>query len=97
MGNAVFEKWMTEYNVDEIEERLCTRFVLGGHKAAIAKVVKRATVMLVSDLAPESVETCAMIPRSSIESALDTALESVTSDPRILVLPEGASVIMSVE
>jgi nickel-dependent lactate racemase len=96
LGNATFEKWMVGSSADDILSRIKSEFVLGGHKAAaIARVLKRATVLLVSALPPELVRACGMQPCPDIESALQTALRQVGREPLIYVMPEGAAVVPS--
>ena len=96
LGNVTFEEWMVGASADDILARIQREFVLGGHKAvAIARVLKRAAVSLVSGLPPEVVRECSMTPYTDLESALHAALEQMGPDPNIVVLPRGASVLVS--
>jgi lactate racemase len=97
LGNRTFESWMTGSSPDEILERIQQEFVLGGHKAAaVAAVLKRAAVYLVSALPDELVRRCGMVPFSGeagVRAALDAALGSVGPGASVLVLPQGGSVL----
>ena len=74
-------------------DRIQQEFVLGGHKAAaIAKVARNARIFLVS-------RSLAGVPMTGIEHyssaqvALDAAFEVVGAGARVIVLPEGSSVL----
>ncbi|MGQ9598317.1 MAG: nickel-dependent lactate racemase [Anaerolineae bacterium] len=96
-GNQTFEKWMTTAtSPDELLGRIQQKFVLGGHKAAaIASVLKRARVYLVSALPEELVRRCGLVPFSDPDRAVRAALGELGLDARILVLPEGSSILPS--
>ena len=95
LGNKTFESWMLEArSPEDILTRLQREFALGGHKAAaVASVLKRAAVYLVSALPQELVETCGLRPFAAIEQAIEAALDQIGPTARILVLPEGGSVL----
>ncbi len=94
LGNRTFETWMAGSSPDEILARIQQEFVLGGHKAAaVAAVLKRAAVYLVSALPAELVSRCGMRPFDDAGAALEAALATVGDSARILVLPEGGSVL----
>lgn len=94
LGNRTFEEWMVGSSADDILCRIKTSFVLGGHKAAaIARVLKRATVMLVSALPPDLVSRCGMLPFSDVGAAIMAALGEAGRDPLIYSMPEGAAVV----
>lgn len=97
MGNQTFEKWVTTAtSPDELLGRIQQKFVLGGHKAAaIASVLKRARVYLVSALPEELVRRCGLVPFSDPDRAVQAALGELGLDAQILVLPEGSSILPS--
>ena len=96
LGNQTFEQWMVGSSADDILCHIRTNFVLGGHKAAaIAMVLKRATVMLVSALPPDLVTKCGMLPFSDVGAAMQAALAQAGRDPLIYAMPEGAAVVPS--
>ena len=94
-GNATFETWLRDArSPDEVLERIQTSFVLGGHKAAaVAVVLKRASVHLVSSLPPETVRSCGLITFSDAGHAVKAAFDRVGSSAGLLVMPEGGSVL----
>jgi nickel-dependent lactate racemase len=95
LGNQTFEVWMTgASSPDDLLERIQQEFVLGGHKAAaVAAVLKRAQVYLVSVLPDELVRQCGVVPFDNLATALDTALDEIGSDASVLVLPQGGSIL----
>ena len=75
-------------------ERIQREFRLGGHKAAaIAMVLEHADIYLVSDLAPDLVESLFMRPFSTVQAAYDAAAEKLGRDASVLVMPYGGSTL----
>jgi nickel-dependent lactate racemase len=94
LGNRTFEAWLTSATPDELLARIQQEFVLGGHKAAaVAAVLRRATVYLVSALPEELVRRCGMVPFAG----LDAALDEMGPNASLLVLPEGGSILPLVQ
>jgi lactate racemase len=94
LGNPIFEQWMVGSTPEQILERIRNNFVLGGHKAAaIAQVLQRASILLVSDIPAEQVQACGMQPFADLDAAIRAALKRSPSDPVIVVIPEGSSVL----
>ncbi len=97
LGEEMFEKWMLQYTPDEMVEKINETFVLGGHKAAaIALVLQRATVILVSDLPDEFVRKIHLTPAPDIETAYAMAQKLVGIDGKVLVMPYGGSTLPEV-
>lgn len=97
-GNPIFEDWLVGADSDQILTRIQKRFVLGGHKAAaIACVLQRATVFLVSSLPPNLVHDCGLSPYSDLDLALREALDCFEQSPVITIIPTGAEVIPEVK
>ena len=98
-GNRTFERWLRDAaSPDEVLARIQADFVLGGHKAAaVASVLKRADVYLVSTMPSELVSQCGMLPFSDVETALDKAIEEVGVAASVAVLPVGGSVLPAIE
>ncbi|MFZ5918529.1 MAG: nickel-dependent lactate racemase [Chloroflexota bacterium] len=98
LGNRTFESWLTNATPDELLARIQQEFVLGGHKAAaIAAVLRRAAVYLVSALPEELVCRCGMIPFAGLDAALAAALDEASPGARVLVLPQGGSILPLVQ
>ena len=81
-------------SADELLARIQREFVLGGHKAAaIATVLKKAQVYLVSALPADLARTCGMVPYDNLDEAMRAALESAGAAASVSVMPQGASVL----
>jgi nickel-dependent lactate racemase len=94
-GNQTFETWLRDArSPDEVLERIRQGFVLGGHKAAaVARVLRRAHVYLVSSMPELAVRSGGMVPFSDAGSAVEAALNHAGTSARVLVMPEGGSVL----
>lgn len=97
-GEKTFEQWMTSKSPKEMIEEIKVNFRLGGHKAAaIAMVLEKAKIFMVSDLPFELMEQISMVPFSSLQEAVDAALLELGEDSRILIMPEAGSTLPVVE
>jgi nickel-dependent lactate racemase len=99
MGDRTFELWMRDAcSPDDVLARIEREFVLGGHKAAaVAAVLKRAQIFLVSSLREESVRSCGMRPFRDLQAAVDAAVDAQGAGTEVLVMPQGGSVLPVVE
>ena len=95
LGNKTFEKWMVQANSpDELITRIRENFTLGGHKAAaIALVLKKAQIFLVSEMDPDLVDSIFMSPYDTIQEAYDDAVKELGNDIKVLVMPYGGSTL----
>jgi nickel-dependent lactate racemase len=94
LGNATFHDWLVDASPDEILARIQREFVLGGHKAAaVASVLRRISVYLVSALDPDLVRRCSMVPFETAGEALASALALHGPSARVLAMPEGSAVL----
>lgn len=95
LGESVFEKWMLEHTrshdmIDHIKQD----FQLGGHKAAaIALVLEKARIFLVSDLEPDFVKSMHLEPFKNAEEAVKIALQSMNPNATIIAMPFGGSTL----
>ncbi len=97
LGNTTFEQWMVGASADAILQRIQQEFVIGGHKAAaIASIQKRVKILLVSGLPAALVRSCGMEPHTDVAAALMAARAACGSTARIIVIPEGASLVPQV-
>jgi nickel-dependent lactate racemase len=94
LGNATFEAWLqAAESPDDVLERIQKEFVLGGHKAAaVASVLKKAGVYLVSSMPAELVRRCGLIPFDDAGQALQFAFAQQGDSAQVLVMPQGGSV-----
>lgn len=95
LGEKVFERWMMnadspESLVDDIQKN----FELGGHKAAaIALVLKKARIFLVSDLEKKFVESLFMEPFDSVDEAIREAMKIKGNKAEVILMPYGGSTL----
>ncbi len=95
LGEHTFEQWLKEADQpDELITRIKKTFKLGGHKAAaIAMVLKKSNVYLVSDLDGDFVRSCFLEPFTTIEEAYQCAQENQGNDATVMVIPHGGSIL----
>ena len=95
MGESTFEDWMLSANEpDDLIRRIEADFRLGGHKAAaIALVLKKADIYLVSDMKADFVRQIFMTPFSSVQQALDEAFRVMGPKASVIVMPYGGSTL----
>jgi len=94
LGNARFEQWITDgLDCEALLARIKEEFVLGGHKAAaIARVAQRAQLLLVAP-ALAHLSLTGLGHQASLDTALNTAFGRLGRSARVLVLPQGISVL----
>ncbi len=99
LGEKTFEEWLTGAPTSHsLVERIEREFKLGGHKAAaIAMVLERAEIYLVSEMAPEFVESLFMKPFPSLEAAYAAAAEKLGPDASVILMPYGGSTLPKCE
>ena len=95
LGNDIFEDWMKEANsTDELIYRINHGFALGGHKAAaIALVLEKARIFMVSEMDPDFVKMIFLEPYSTVQEAFDDAIKALGQDKKVLVMPYGGSTL----
>ncbi len=95
LGEDEFEKWMTGTEKSEtMIEDIKKNFVLGGHKAAaIAMVLKKNKIFLVSELEDDFVKSIFMQPYKNVQLALDAALNELGEDSKVIIMPFGGSTL----
>ena len=79
-------------------EEIARNFELGGHKAAaIAMVLAKARIFLVSDLDPEFVRGIFMEPFPDVDSALAEAFSQLGEDAQVIFMPHAGSTLPSLD
>ena len=98
LGEETFEELMTTAPTPEsLIERIQKEFRLGGHKAAaIAMVLERAEVDLVSDLDDDFVRSLFLVPQPSAQAALEHAFQKLGPDARVLSMPYGGATLPTI-
>lgn len=99
LGEHVFEQWLNEAKCShDLVDRIKREFRLGGHKAAaIAMVLERARIFMVSEQSDEFVKNVFLEPYHSVDEAINAALEALGKDAKILAMPYGGSTLPVVE
>lgn len=95
LGEKVFEQWMLNFekSKDMIEE-IKKNFQLGGHKAAaIAMILEKAKIFLVSELDEDFVRSIFMEPFSDAQSAVDAAFKEKGENAKVVLMPYGGSTL----
>lgn len=95
LGEKTFEKWMTTAPDPETMIRwIRQEFRLGGHKAAaIAMVLQKADIYLVSELPPEFVKRIFLQPFETAEQAYEAARKKCGEDAKVLAMPFAGSTL----
>ena len=98
LGQAVFQEWMTEADEPaDLIRRVKENFRLGGHKAAaIAMVLEKADIYLVSEMESGFVKSIFMEPYSDLQTAFDDAMAKYGWDAKVIVMPYGGSTLPKV-
>ena len=75
-------------------ERISRDFQLGGHKAAaIAMVLEKASIDLISEMDDDFVRRIFLEPKSSAQAALDAAFRKYGPSATVLAMPHGGSTL----
>lgn len=95
LGEEVFSDWMLNAkSPGELITRLYKDFKLGGHKAAaIAMVMEKAEIFMVSDMDDELVSNIFMTPFNDVQKALDVATKKLGNDSTVYIMPYGGSTL----
>ncbi len=94
LGEPTFEDWMLKLSPREQLRCIREDFQLGGHKAAaIALVLQKAQVFLVSSLPSAMVERMGLRPFPQVQDALDAARRQLGKRASVTVLPYGSSTL----
>jgi nickel-dependent lactate racemase len=97
-GEENFENWMIEKSPKEMIEKIKGKFVLGAHKAvAIATILEKVQIYLVSELEPELVKKINMTPFKSVQEALDDAIVKLGKSSKVVIMPEAGSTLPVLE
>ncbi len=94
-GSATFERWIRRAeSPEQIIRDIAVNFELGGHKAAaIALALRKARVLVVSDMDDDVARSLFFEPMGTVEQALQTAATICGPEASILVMPMGGSTL----
>ena len=95
LGQKTFEEWITNAGCPgDLISRIETEFKLGGHKAAaIAMVLERANIKLVSEMDSEFVRSIFLEPYKDLQTAINDALIEQGENAGIIIMPYGGSTL----
>ena len=95
LGSAKFEEWLVgAEKPHDMIERIQKDFQLGGHKAAaIAMVLERAEIDLVSEMDDDFVRSIFMEPKPSAQAAFDDAFRKYGPDATVIAMPFGGATL----
>ncbi len=95
LGSKVFQEWLTEAEKpSDLTERVNRSFKLGGHKAAaIAMVLEKAEIMLVSGIDDDFVRSIFLTPMHSVQEALDAAIKKHGQNASVIAMPFGGATL----
>ena len=95
LGEKHFEDWMLGHEKSEdMIPHIRRDFILGGHKAAaIALVLQKVGIMLVSDLDDDFARRVFMEPMPTVDVALSEAYKRLGDDAKVIVMPYGGSTL----
>ncbi|MBR4578931.1 MAG: nickel-dependent lactate racemase [Oscillospiraceae bacterium] len=95
LGEATFQEWMLSAGEPHaLVERIQREFRLGGHKAAaIAMVLEKADIYLVSDLPDDLVRRIFLQPYPSVAEAYRAAREKCGPWAKVIAMPYGGSTL----
>lgn len=95
MGSARFQQWFEEAACSrDLIDRVHRHFELGGHKAAaIAMVLERAEIFLVSEMEDAFVRRLFMTPMPSAQEAFDLAMARHGENATVIAMPYGGSTL----
>lgn len=98
-GEKTFEEWITGHkNPEEIIKHLHREFKLGGHKAAaIALVLRRASIVLVSKYDRDFLKSIHLKGEISVQAAYDKAKRKYGKNHTVILMPIGGSTLPCVK
>jgi len=92
--NKTFEKWMMTKTKEQMIEEIKESFVLGGHKAAaIAMILMKAKIYMVTDYDKDIIEHIGFRHFHNLQDAVDEALKEIANVDNIIVMPSGGSTL----
>ena len=95
LGSASFERWLLgAERPEDLITGIGEHFELGGHKAAaIAMVLRRAEIDLVSEMDDDFVRSIFLCPKHSAQEAFDDAMRKYGPDATVIAMPFGGATL----
>lgn len=94
-GEEVFERWIEGAKIpDDLAMEIQRNFELGGHKAAaIAMVLNKCDIYIMSHMADDIVRKTFMKPFSDLQAAYDAAVRKLGENSKVIIMPFGGSTL----
>ena len=93
-GNATFFSWFQHTQLNLFEAALREKYEINGQTAfSVLQKARRYSIILVSEFPAQQVEKMGMKPASTLEQAMSIAERLLPADWKLLVMPEGGSVL----
>ena len=95
LGEHTFEQWIMEAEKpSDLVDRIRKEFRLGGHKAAaIAMVLEKADIYLVSEMDENLTSAAFLTPKASAQQALEDAFQKLGMHATVWAMPYGGSTL----
>lgn len=99
MGEKTFKEWMLDAKEPkDLIDRIKNDFKLGGHKAAaIAMILEKAQIFLISEFDDEFVESIFMTPFNTLQNAFNEAIKLMGEDSKVILMPYGGSTLPNIK
>ncbi len=92
--NSIFEDWMMNKTKDQMINEIKVNFKLGGHKAAaIAMILMKAKIYMVTDYDKKIIEHIGFSYFDTLQNAIDNALKELKQINNIIIMPSGGSTL----
>lgn len=94
-GEEVFERWIEGAKTpDDLVLEIQRNFELGGHKAAaIAMVLNKCGIHIVSHMAEDVVRKTFMKPYADLQAAYNDAIKKLGENSKVIIMPFGGSTL----
>lgn len=97
-GYPTFFDWFRYQDLDEFEQALRAAYQINGQTAhAVLTKARHYRVILISGFNREQTETMGMEKAPDLEAALQAVLPGLKEDARVVVIPDGGSILPVVE
>ncbi|TRZ50383.1 transcriptional regulator, partial [bacterium] len=95
LGEEIFERWYNEADKpSDLIDRVKENFELGGHKAAaIAMLLEKNRIFLVSTMRADFVKSLFLEPYETVDKAIAAAIAVKGKDATISIMPFGGSTL----
>jgi nickel-dependent lactate racemase len=94
IGSDIFIRWLEYGTIKRMEDMLRKEFLVSGHTALCSMIkAKRFGIYLYSRLDKATVKKMCFTPVKNIQSTINRVIDGLPVNARVLILPEGYSII----